>query len=64
MAKNMNNERKPDWDELKKIVAAKRAKAETVNRKAEASAPHQIIVQRLASEPDDNFFLPFPSFGS
>ncbi|XP_068674498.1 serine/threonine-protein kinase pakF-like [Montipora foliosa] len=42
MAKNMNNERKPDWDELRKIVAEKSAKAETVNRKAEASAPHQI----------------------
>ena len=37
---------KPDWDEVKKIVAEKRAKAETVNRKAKASAPHQIIVQR------------------
>ena len=31
MAKNMNDERKPDWDELKKVVAEKRTKAETDN---------------------------------
>ncbi|CAB4043326.1 Hypothetical predicted protein, partial [Paramuricea clavata] len=49
----MSNKRKATWDRLKQQMANKRT-APDANRKAKgSSAPHKIIVQRLASEPDN-----------
>jgi hypothetical protein len=49
----MSNKRKATLDRLKQKMANKRT-APDVNRKTEdSSATHEIIVQRLASEPDN-----------
>ena len=49
----MNKKRKEAWDRLRQQMGNKRAATDS-NRKTKcSSAPHEIIVQRLASEPDN-----------
>ena len=45
--------RQPLWEELKAKMGAKRARADTGKRAKNATAPHELIVQRLAAEPDN-----------
>ena len=49
----MNNKRKATWDRLKQQMTAKRTKPDATRKTKGSSAPHEIIVQRLASEPDN-----------
>jgi hypothetical protein len=51
--KIMNNKRKSTWDRLKQQMGNKRAATTTPRTTKGSSAPHEIIVQRLASEPDN-----------
>lgn len=41
------------WNELQAKMGAKRARAETGKRGKNATAPHELVVQRLAAEPDN-----------
>ena len=41
------------WNELQGKMGAKRARAETGKRGKNATAPHELVVQRLAAEPDN-----------
>ena len=50
---NMNNKRKVTWDRLKQQMSNKRTKPDAARKTKSSSAPHEIIVQRLASEPDN-----------
>ena len=49
----MNNKRKATWDRLKQQMTAKRTKPDATRKAKSQSAPHEIIVQRLTSEPDN-----------
>ena len=50
----MNKKRKATWDRLKQQMGNKRAAATVTTRATKgSSAPHEIIVQKLASEPDN-----------
>ena len=49
----MPPKRQAMWNELKAKMAAKRARAETGKRGKNATAHHELIVQRLAAEPDN-----------
>lgn len=49
----MSTKRKATWDRLKNQMNDKRTKPDAVRKNKGSSAPHEIIVQRLASEPDN-----------
>ena len=49
----MNKKRKETWDRLKQQMGNKRTATDSNRKTKSASAPHEIIVQRLASEPDN-----------
>ena len=49
----MNKKRKETWDRLKQQIGNKRSATDSNRKSKSSSAPHEIIVQRLASEPDN-----------
>ena len=49
----MRLKRQVMWNELKAKMGAKWARAETGKRGKNTTAPHELIVQRLAAEPDN-----------
>ncbi len=49
----MNKKRKETWDRLKQQMGNKRSATDSNRKSKSSSAPHEIIVQRLASEPDN-----------
>ncbi len=49
----MNKKRKETWDRLKQQIGNKRSATDSNRKSKSLSAPHEIIVQRLASEPDN-----------
>ena len=51
---NMSRKRQAVWDELEAKMSAKRTKNDAMSNKRSknGSAPHEIVVQKLSSEPD------------